>query len=212
MSASLLSVFSGARMIRRLAPLLLAALALSWAVSAFGQLPGNGPTTMKPNPHLSLVIAKRGTIDIELLPQAAPKTVAHIVALANRKFYDGILFHRVIKEYIAQAGDPKTRGMDGSKLHGLSDRQVSERYGIGAGGSGQTVPLEPKLPHERGTVVLARSNQVDSGDSQFFFNLKPNHSLDQSFCVFGKIVKGLEVMDKIELGDRITSIRIVKGK
>ncbi len=187
-------------------------VAILASIHANAQLPKNGPSTIKPNPHLMMVIAKRGTIELELLPQAAPKTVAHIVSLVNRKFYDGTLFHRVIKEFMAQAGDPKTRGMDGSLLHGLPDRQVAERYGIGDGGSGKRVPLEPHLPHERGTIVLARSNQVDSGDSQFFFNLKANHTLDQSYCVFGKILKGVDVMDKIEQGDRIVSMRITKGK
>lgn len=176
------------------------------------QTPPKAPSTGKPNPQLTMVIAKRGTIVIELYPHAAPKTVAHIVNLVNRKFYDGMLFHRVIPDFAAQTGDPKTRGMDGAKLHGLTDIQVSERYAIGNGGSGKTVPLEPKLPNERGSVTLARGNQIDTGDSQFFFNLKANHNLDNSFCVFGNVIKGLNVMDKIQLGDRIVSLRVTKGK
>lgn len=179
---------------------------------ALAQGPTNGPSTGKPNPQLTMVIAKRGTIVIELYPNAAPKTVAHIVALVNKKFYDGLLFHRVIKEFVAQTGDPKSRNVDGAKLHGLSDIQVSQKFGLGNGGSGKTVPLEPKLPHERGTVALARSQGIDSGDSQFFFNLKANHTLDYQYCVFGNVIKGLDVMDKIELGDRITSLRVTKGK
>ena len=171
-----------------------------------------GPSTGKPNPVLTMVIAKRGTIVIELYPHAAPKTVAHIVSLVNRKFYDGQLFHRVIKEFVAQTGDPKSKNVDGSKLRGLSDIQVAQKFALGNGGSGKTVPLEPKLSHERGTVALARSSDIDSGDSQFFFNLKANHNLDAQYCVFGQVIKGLDVMDKIELGDRITSLRVTSGK
>ncbi len=172
----------------------------------------HGPSTVKTSPNLTMVIAKRGTIVIELYPNAAPKTVAHILNLVNKKFYDGLLFHRVISEFMAQTGDPKSRRVDGAKLHGLSDLQVSEKFGLGNGGSGKTVLLEPKLSHERGTVGLARSQGIDSGDSQFFFNLKANHHLDVVYCVFGKVITGLDVMDKIQLGDRITSLRVTKGK
>ena len=172
----------------------------------------HGPSAGKPSPDLTMVIAKRGTIVIELYPNAAPRTVAHILNLVNRKFYDGLLFHRVIAEFVAQTGDPKSRKVDGAKLHGLTDIQVSEKFGLGNGGSGKTVPLEPKLAHERGTVGLARSQDIDTGDSQFFFNLKANHTLDSSYCVFGKVIKGIDVMDKIQLGDRITALRATKGK
>lgn len=176
------------------------------------QPPAKAPTTGKPSPNLTIIVAKRGTILIELYPRAAPKTVAHILNLVNRKFYDGLLFHRMIPEFAVQTGDPKSRTIDGAKLRGLSDLQVARKFKLGNGGSGKAVPLEPRLPHERGTVALARSEDIDSGDSQFFFNLKANHNLDSAYCVFGKIIKGIDVMDKIELGDRITSIRATKGK
>jgi cyclophilin family peptidyl-prolyl cis-trans isomerase len=161
------------------------------------------------NPRIVIVIENRGTIVAELLPHEAPKTVAHILALVNRKFYDRILFHRVIADFVAQAGDPKSKKVDGAKLRTISDAEVASTYGLGAGGSGQTVPLEPSIAHERGTLGLARSSNIDSGDSQFFFNLAANHSLDSGYCVFGKIVQGLDVMDKIKQGDRILTIRQV---
>ncbi|MCW3095858.1 MAG: Peptidyl-prolyl cis-trans isomerase (rotamase)-cyclophilin family [Chthonomonadaceae bacterium] len=196
---------------RRIALGLLAFFLLA-ARPASAQTHSHGPSTGKPNPQLTMVIAKRGTIVIELYPNAAPKTVAHIVKLVDRKFYDGLLFHRVIKEFVAQTGDPKSKSIDGAKLRGLSDIQVAQKFALGNGGSGKTVPLEPKLAHERGTVGLARSADIDSGDSQFFFNLKANHNLDSAYCVFGKVIKGLDVMDKIELGDRLTSLRVTAGK
>lgn len=196
---------------RRLA-LGLSALFLIAAPPMSAQHTLKGPTVGRPNPQLTMVIAKRGAIVIELFPNAAPKTVTHIIDLVNRKFYDGLLFHRVIPEFVAQTGDPKSKHIDGAKLHGLSDILVAQKFGLGAGGSGKKVPLEPKLPHERGTLGLARSQDIDSGDSQFFFNLKANHNLDAAYCVFGKVIKGIEVMDKIQLGDQITSFRVSRGK
>ncbi len=197
---------------RRIALGLLVVFLLAGRAAPAQAPPVKRPSTGKPNPQLTMVIAKRGTIVIELYSNAAPKTVAHIVNLVNRKFYDGLLFHRVIKEFAAQTGDPKSRKIDGAKLRGLSDIQVSQKFALGNGGSGKTVPLEPKLAHERGTVGLARSTDIDSGDSQFFFNLKANHNLDVAYCVFGNVIKGLDVMDKIELGDRIVSLRVTQGK
>jgi peptidyl-prolyl cis-trans isomerase B (cyclophilin B) len=186
-----------------------ALLALALAAPA-GKPPARlaTPPNEAPNPRLEMVVENRGKIVMELYPQAAPKTVAHILDLVNQKFYDGILFHRVIAEFVAQAGDPHSKKYRPAQLHGASDRDIAEKFMLGAGGSGKTVRLEPKLPHERGTVGLARSSAPDSGDSQFFFNLVDNHSLDYNYCVFGKVVKGLDVMDKIELGDRIKSVRV----
>ncbi len=169
---------------------------------------GAPPTVPTANPRVLMTVKGRGTILIELLPAAAPKTVAHFLGLVKSHFYDGILFHRVLADFVAQAGDPKSKTVDGSKLRDISDGQVSAQYGLGMGGSGKTVSLEAKLPHERGTLGLARSQDPDSGDSQFFFNLKANHSLDGGYCVFGKVVDGIKVMDAIKQGDKIQSMTV----
>jgi peptidyl-prolyl cis-trans isomerase B (cyclophilin B) len=165
------------------------------------------------NPRVEMEIEKKGKITMELLPKFAPKTVAHFVKLVNKKFYDGILFHRVEPDFVVQGGDPASKKIDPAKLKGLSSREVGEQFGLGSGGSGKDVriPLEANTPHERGTLGLARSSAPDSGDSQFFLNLKANHPLDGQYCVFGKITKGLDVMDKIAIGDRIKSIRVLKA-
>lgn len=164
------------------------------------------------NPRVDMVIEKRGTVSIELLPKSAPKTVAHFLKLTEKKFYDGILFHRVVPGFVAQAGDPASKKYKPSDLNGLSSEEIGNKFQLGSGGSGANVPLEAKTPHDRGTLGLARSQAPDSGDSQFFLNLVPNHSLDGNYCVFGKVTKGLDVMDKIQNGDRITSIRVIKSK
>jgi peptidyl-prolyl cis-trans isomerase B (cyclophilin B) len=165
------------------------------------------------NPRVEMEIEKKGKITIELLPKVAPKTVAHFVGLVNKKFYDGILFHRVEPEFVAQGGDPESKKIDPAKLKGLTSQEVGAQFNLGMGGSGKDVrvPLEANTSHGRGTLGLARSSAPDSGDSQFFFNLKPNPDLDGKYCVFGKITKGLDVIDKIAIGDRIKSIRVLKA-
>lgn len=163
------------------------------------------------NPTVTMVIAKRGTITIELFRKSAPKTVDHFLELTNKKFYDGVLFHRLVAGFVAQAGDPASKKVDGKKIADITPEEVGQTYGLGGGGSGKTVPLEAKEAHVRGTLGLARSQDPDSGDAQFFFNLKDNHNLDSGYCCFGKVVGSLSVMDKIHQGDKITSIRAGKA-
>src|SRR5579871_1313745 len=158
--------------------------------------------------HVVMEVENRGSITLELYPKAAPKTVDHFVTLVKKHFYDGILFHRVHPAFVAQAGDPNSKKVDGSKLVGLTDNEVSEQFHLGGGGSGQSVPLEANLPHLANTLGLARSNAPDSGDSQFFINLADNPSLDSNYCVFGRVIAGQDVAGKIVQGDRIKSMNV----
>jgi peptidylprolyl isomerase len=122
----------------------------------------------------------KGRVVIELLPELAPKTVAHIKALVRRGFYDGIVFHRVIPGFMAQTGDPT---------------------GTGTGGSGQNVPAEFSQAHFlRGTVGMARAQSPDSGDSQFFICFAPSAFLDGQYTVFGQVTAGMEFIDAIKSG------------
>ncbi len=159
------------------------------------------PAKPAANPEVKMV-TNRGTILLELYPKAAPKTVAHFLDLVHRKFYDGIKFHRVVPNFVVQAGDPKSKNLSPDQF---------EANMVGAGGSGKTVPLEAKLSHERGTLGLARAQDPNSGDSQFYINLKANHDLDGNYCIFGKVLKWMDVVDKIQVGDRIQSVRVVSG-
>lgn len=177
------------------------------SLPALAQKSDQGTKAAAKNPQVQMVIEKRGTLTIELFSREAPKTVAHFLDLTRKKFYDGILFHRYEPGFVVQGGDPKSRTVDGAKIADIPSRQVGEQYGLGMGGSGSTVPLEAKAPHTRGTLGLARSQDPNSGDSQFFFNLKDNHQLDSGYCVFGKIVKGVEIMDALRQGDKIKSVR-----
>lgn len=124
---------------------------------------------------------KYGRVVIELLPQVAPKHVERIKTLARQKFYDGIVFHRVIDGFMAQTGDPTGTGMGGSKLPDLKAEFSDE-------------------PHIRGAVSMARAMNPNSGNSQFFIVTKDSRFLDNQYTVWGRVVKGMELVDKIKKG------------
>ena len=122
-----------------------------------------------------------GRVVIELRPDLAPKTVARIKELTRRGFYDGIVFHRVIAGFMAQTGDPK---------------------GNGTGGSGQKLAAEfSKEKHVRGTVSMARAQDPDSADSQFFICFAPAPFLDGKYTIWGKVTSGMEFIDAIKKGE-----------
>lgn len=156
----------------------------------------------------TLEVEGKGTMTLELYPKAAPRTVAHFVDLCKKNFYEGILFHRVEPGFVAQAGDPESKKVDAEKIRGIPSREAGEKYNLGSGGSGQKVPLEVKLPHLPYSIGLARSREPDSGDSQFYLNLRDNIELDTGYCVFGRIVSGEEVAKKIEQGDKIKRLSV----
>ncbi|MYF07059.1 MAG: peptidylprolyl isomerase [Rhodospirillaceae bacterium] len=138
---------------------------------------------------------KNGRVAIELYPDAAPKHVARIKELAREKFYDGIVFHRVIPGFMAQTGDPT---------------------GTGRGGSGQKLPAEfsRDLSFERGTIGMARTADPNSGDSQWFICFAPASHLNGQYTIWGKVVEGMDLIDGIAPGeppaqpDKIVSLRV----
>lgn len=122
-----------------------------------------------------------GRVVIELRPDIAPQTVARIKELTRQKFYDGIVFHRVIEGFMAQTGDPT---------------------GTGMGGSGQNLKAEfNSAPHTRGAVSMARASDPDSADSQFFIVLADSPFLDNQYTVFGRVIAGMDNVDKIKKGN-----------
>ncbi len=124
---------------------------------------------------------KDGRVVIELLPNAAPNHVKRIKELTRQHFYDGLVFHRVIEGFMAQTGDPT---------------------GTGSGGSGQKINAEfNKEHHGRGTVSMARASSPNSADSQFFICFADAGFLDGQYTAFGKVVSGMEFVDKIKKGD-----------
>ncbi len=171
-------------------------LALLGALSsgAFGPAGAQQPTqpsqgAKKVKQTAVIAMDKGGEIKIDLLPEDAPKTVENFVALAKKGFYDGLTFHRVEPGFVVQGGDPK---------------------GDGTGGPGYKIKAEfNKQPHVRGAVAMARSQDPDSAGSQFYITLAPANFLDGKYTVFGIVTSGMDVVDKIRLGDKMKSVKIV---
>ncbi|MFN0263592.1 peptidylprolyl isomerase [Tepidamorphus sp. 3E244] len=125
---------------------------------------------------------KSGTVKIELLPDVAPKHVAQIKTLTKQGFYDGVIFHRVIDGFMAQTGDPTGTGMGGSDLPDIPAEFSKENFG-------------------RGTVGMARSQNVNSANSQFFICFNDCSFLNGDYTVFGRVVEGMEHVDAITRGE-----------
>lgn len=188
-------------------PIIAAALAALTAATMPAQA---APTA---NPVVEMTIARKGKVTLELFVKDAPKTVAHISGLIKKKFYDGIVFHRVVPGFVVQAGDPKSIKWTDKEVASKPDGQGGT-VGLGDGGSGlKSLDLEVGAQtHEVGTLGMARSSAPDSGDSQWFINLAPNHGLDGGYCVFGKVTKGMDVVKKITRGDRITKMVVAVAR
>ncbi len=120
---------------------------------------------------------------LELYPEYAPQTVENFVELANEHFYDGLIFHRVIKNFMIQGGDPLGTGFGGS------DRKIKGEFAA----NGVNNPLR----HERGVISMARSQSPNSASSQFFIVHKDSPHLDGQYAAFGKVVDGIDVVDEI---------------
>jgi len=143
-----------------------------------------------------------GVVYLEFWPQTAPKTCAGLLGLVRKKFYDGIVVHRVEPGLVMQAGDPQTKSVP------LSDPR------IGSGGPGFALPAEfSEKPHVRGTLSMARTSDPNSAGSQFFLCLDRCASLDRQYTVFGQVLdKGMAVVDKVKVGDAIEYAWIVNDK
>jgi len=127
-----------------------------------------------------------GEMELELLPEKAPGHVKNFVDLARKGFYDGSTFHRVIPGFMIQGGDPNTRDAKGS------------RSSHGTGGPGYTIKAEfNDTPHRRGVLSMARASDPDSAGSQFFICVADSAFLDRQYTAFGRVVRGMEVADKI---------------
>ena len=153
-----------------------------------------------------LLELKDGTVVIELLPDVAPKHAERMKELARSGAYDNVCFHRVIDGFMAQTGDVQHGDME----DGFNIRMA------GTGGSDlPNLPAEfSKLPHDRGTLGAARSQNPDSANSQFFINFKDNHFLNGQYTVYGRVISGMEHVDAITRGeppanpDRMISMKV----
>jgi peptidyl-prolyl cis-trans isomerase B (cyclophilin B) len=131
------------------------------------------------------ITTKYGIIKIGLMPQLAPETVTNFKKLVQTGFYDHLLFHRIVPGFVIQGGDPNSRDRE--------NRQI-----WGTGGPGWKINAEfNEMKHSRGIVSMARSHDPDSAGSQFFIVIKDSYFLDGQYTVFGKILEGMDIVDKI---------------
>jgi len=144
--------------------------------------------------NIMILKLKDGDLKIELFEKVAPNHVKRIKKLAQEGKYDGVVFHRVIDGFMAQTGDVK---------FGNSSNDEFDLKRAGMGGSNLPDLKEEfsDLPHERGTLSMARSQDPDSANSQFFICFKESAFLDRQYTVFGKVVEGMDLVDKIKKGD-----------
>jgi len=153
-----------------------------------------------------LIELKDGTVTVELMADVAPQHTARMKELARAGAYDNVCFHRVIDGFMAQTGDVQHGNMEGD----FNIRMA------GTGGSDHPdLPAEfSKLPHDRGTIGAARSQNPDSANSQFFINFKDNHFLNGQYTVYGRVTSGMDLVDAIVRGeppaspDRMISVKV----
>ena len=135
------------------------------------------------DPENTLIIeTTKGEVIVEMRPDLAPNHVAHIKKLAREGFYDGVVFHRVIDGFMAQTGDPTGTGMGGSKYPNLKQEFSAE-------------------PHVRGTTSMARAQNPDSANSQFFICFDDARFLDNQYTVWGEVIEGMENVDALPKGE-----------
>lgn len=141
-------------------------------------------TPPKELPIATIVVKDFGTIEAELYPHIAPNTVNNFISLANSGFYDGLTFHRIIKDFMIQGGDPEGTGMGGP--------------GYSIYGEFTKNKFKNDLAHTEGVLSMARSQSKNSAGSQFFIVTKDAPHLDGQYASFGKVIKGMDIVHKIE--------------
>lgn len=163
------------------------------AVPALAQSKADG-LPLRNTGHYAIIDTDRGVIVIELYSKVAPKTVANFEKLANKGFYNGLTFHRVVEGFVVQGGDPA---------------------GNGSGGPGYEIPAEinPQEKHLRGSVATARTGDEVNPDrkssgSQFYICLEPQPGLDGQYTIFGGVVRGMGVVDQIQVGDHMKKVTL----
>jgi dolichyl-diphosphooligosaccharide--protein glycosyltransferase len=141
---------------------------------------------MTSSDNIAILKTSLGNITIEFFPEAAPKHVNNFLNLSKTGFYDGTIFHRIVKDFVIQGGDPTTK-----------NSTQKDRWGTG--GPGYTIDAEfNDIPHERGIISMARTGDPNSAGSQFFIVTKDARFLDNQYTVFGRVIDGMEIVDKIE--------------
>lgn len=154
----------------------------------------SGPSARQPSPGAGPVVVletAKGIIELETYPEEAPKTVAHILALVRKGFYNGLRFHRAERNFVIQVGDPQTRNMT-----------LIEHWGRRSSGNPIGVAeISKKRRNTRGAVGMGHSGSAKDADSQFYIALRNAPELDGKYTVFGRVIRGMDVAAKIERAD-----------
>jgi cyclophilin family peptidyl-prolyl cis-trans isomerase len=193
--------------------------------------PGPTPTPTATLPRFDKrayveIATTKGKVVVELDGTNAPITVGNFLDLVNRRFYDGLTFHRVEPGFVVQGGDPLGNGTGGfidpkTRKERTIPLEIRPTVGgkpgdilysktyqeAGLSPSGQP----PVLSHRRGVIAMARSSYPDSASSQFYITLADTSPLDGGYAVFGKVIQGVDVVDRIAIGDKMTSLRVVSA-
>ncbi len=168
------------------------------------QKPAAAPAPAVPTPGSGPVIVietAKGTIEFETYPDDAPKTVAHVVSLAKRGFYNGMRFHRVVPGFIVQVGDPQSRDMSKREWWGRGDF-------AGSGTPVGVAEISKKHLHVRGAVAMAHPGNPAEADAQFYITPTAQPKLDGKYAVFGRVISGLDVVAKIQVADVVKKLYV----
>jgi cyclophilin family peptidyl-prolyl cis-trans isomerase len=161
------------------------------------QAPAPAPTSPGAGPVI-VVETVKGIFEFETYPNEAPRTVARIVELVNKRFYNGLRVHRVVPNFVMQLGDPTTRDMTRQADWG--------RYGSGTPIG--VAEITKTRTHVRGAVAMANLDDPASADSQWYVTLTPQPRLDGKYTVFGKVISGMDVVAKLAVTDRIIRVTV----
>ncbi|UPW84491.1 peptidylprolyl isomerase [Lysinibacillus sp. Ag94] len=143
---------------------------------------------VKENPIVTITMSNDEKIVIELEPSTAPNTVANFISLVKKGFYDGLIFHRVVPDFMIQGGDPLGNGTGGP------DYSIAGEFSLNG--------FKNDLKHERGVISMARSRDLNSAGSQFFIMVNEATHLDGEYAAFGKVIEGMETVDAIAAAER----------
>jgi len=177
--------------------MIVAALVVALGGVAFAQVktsPGAGPSIV-------VVETEKGTFEFETYPNEAPKTVAHILDLVNKRFYNGQRVHRVVPGFVMQFGDQQTRDMTKEKMWG---RIEGPAVGV--------AEFSKLRTHVRGAVALAHNGDASKADTQMYVTLADTPRLNMKYVVFGKVISGMDVVDKLKYADRIVRVSVREAK
>jgi len=167
------------------------------SAEAFAQAklsPGAGPAVV-------VVETDKGTFEFETYPNEAPKTVAHILAQINKRFYNGQRVHRVVPGFVMQFGDQQTRDMTKEKMWGRID---GPKVGV--------AEFSKLRTHTRGALGLAHNGDAAKADTQMYVTLRNAPELDGKYVVFGRVIAGLDVVEKLRYADRIVRVTVREAK